>query len=244
MDRFRPPMDIRRVYDRFHAPITALDCGAMCSPHNPNGKPFCCDICSAVPAAYKSEWAYLQANTGLWHVYRGDECAGEPADPDGLLAETPDTMLLLACQGPAHCQRAFRALSCRQFPFFPYITVDYRFIGLAYEWEFEQTCWVISSLGQVSAAYREEFVRSFDSLFDLWPDEIESYAVHSEQMRAVFARRGRRIPLLHRRGGAYLLSPGSERSERLRRVAPERLPRFGPYRGSLPPSSSALSMEE
>ena len=46
-------------------------------------------------------------------------------------------MLLLACQGPAHCQRPFRALSCRQFPFFPYITADDRFIGLAYEWEFE-----------------------------------------------------------------------------------------------------------
>lgn len=222
-------MDIRRVYDRFHSPIMGLDCGAMCAPHNPNAKPFCCDICGAVPAVYKSEWEYLHANTDLWHVWRGDECVAGPADPAGLLAETPDSMLLLACQGPAHCQRPYRALSCRQFPFFPYITSDYRFIGLAYEWEFETTCWVISSLGQVSEIYRQEFVRTFDSLFDLWPDEMASYAAHSEQMREVFVMRGRRIPLLHRCGGAYLLSP---RSERMRRVDPECLPRFGPYRAS------------
>jgi hypothetical protein len=227
MQRSLSSMDIRRLYDRFHTPITALDCGTKCAPHNPNGKPFCCDICSAVPAAYKPEWDYLRANTDLWHAWRGDECASEPADPAGLLAETPDAMLLLACKGPAHCQRPFRALSCRQFPFFPYITSDYRFVGLAYEWEFEAVCWVISSLDQVSEVYRLEFIDTFDALFDRWPDEIESYAAHSEQMRAVFAARRRRIAMLHRRGGAYLLSPGSER---MVRVDAQRLPRFGPYR--------------
>ena len=222
-----PAIDFRSVYNQFDAPIAAVDCGAMCAPHNPSGKPFCCDICRAVPAAYRPEWDYLRANSDLWHVWRGDECAAEPTDPAGLLAETPEAMLLLACQGPDHCQRDYRALSCRQFPFFPYLTSDYRFIGLAYEWDFEPVCWVISRLDRVSAAYREEFVRTFDSLFDLWPDEMESYAAHSEQMRADFAQRGRRIPLLHRNGSAYLLSPLSERA---RKVDVQRLPRFGPYK--------------
>ena len=227
MPTFRPRIDFRHTYHHFNAPVTAIDCGTMCAPHNPSGKPFCCDICAAVPAAYHSEWDYLRENTDLWHAWRGDECAAEPADPADLRAETPETMLLLACKGPAHCQRPYRALSCRQFPFFPYITSDSRFIGLAYEWEFESTCWVISSLSRVSSAYRSEFVATFDGLFDRWPDELDSYAVHSEQMRATFAAKKRRIPLLHRNGLAYRISPASER---MARVAPEALPRFGPYR--------------
>jgi hypothetical protein len=135
-------------------------------------------------------------------------------------------MLLLACQGPARCQRSFRALSCRQFPFFPYITSRGRLIGLAYEWEFETVCWVISNLGLVTAHYRQEFLQVYDTLLAHWADEFESYALKSEQARDFFAAQGRRLPLLHRNGGYYLVSP---RSERMARVDPARLSRFGFY---------------
>ena len=67
-----------------------------------------------------------------------DYAATSPVDP-AVAAE------MLACLGPAHCQRPFRAVSCRQFPFFPYISSSLRFIGLAHEWEFENTCWVMQS---------------------------------------------------------------------------------------------------
>ena len=109
----------------------------------------------------------------------------------------------------------------------PYITADDRFLGLVYEWDFEPLCWVISHLESVTDTYRREFVATYDVILAQWPDEYESYAAASEDMRAHFAAQRRRIPLLHRRGGFYLLSP---RSERLERVLPQRLPRFGPYR--------------
>lgn len=224
---FTPRIDFRQLYDRFDAPIADVDCGLMCAPHNPNGKPFCCDICQAVPAAYRQEWAYLEQHTNLWHIWRGDECPGDPDDPDALRAETPEHMQLLACLGPEHCQREFRAVSCRQFPFFPYVTSDERLIGLAYEWAFEPTCWLISNLGRVTQAYRREFIQIYDELFDQWPDEYESYVILSQQAREHFAAQKRRIPILHRNGGYYLLSPASER---LRRVSPEAFRRFGPYK--------------
>jgi hypothetical protein len=129
--------------------------------------------------------------------------------------------------GPANCQRQYRAVSCRQFPFFPYVTADYRFLGLTYEWHFEQSCWVISHMDLVTSAFRREFINTFDELFALWQDEFESYAVMSEQMRTHFKRSGRRIPILHRNGKNYLLSPGNER---LTRVAPEEYKKFGPYK--------------
>lgn len=218
--------DMRRLYDSFDEPVTTFDCGSMCAPYNPNGKPFCCDICHAVPVAYRAEWKYLERNTDLWHAWRGDECAAEPTDPARLLSDAPEYMLFLACKGPQDCQRTYRVISCRQFPFFPYVTDDYRFIGLAYEWEFESTCWVISHLEAVTEAYRQEFIRFYDHLFELCPGEFDSYAGLSEQMRAHFALQKRRIPILHRNGGYHLLSP---RSERLQRVLPVRFRRFGPY---------------
>ena len=199
-DRLTPRLDMRGLYDRFNVPVAEIDCGQMCAPHNPSGKPFCCDICQAVPAAYKQEWEYLRRSTHLWRKWRGNECPADLNNPDDLRAETPRHMTLLACQGPAHCQREFRALSCRQFPFFPYVTSDYRFIGLAYEWAFEATCWVIRNLRAVTAAYRQEFVQTYDHLFAVWQAEFDSYAALSEQMRAHFAARKRRIPILHRNG--------------------------------------------
>jgi hypothetical protein len=227
MSKHVPHLEIRQLYDRFNASVTSIDCGAMCAPHNPTGKPFCCDICQAVPAAFHQEWKYLKANTDLWHSWRGDECPTDPTPPAELRAQTPAHMRLLACKGPALCQRPFRALSCRQFPFFPYVTSQYRFLGLAYEWEFEPVCWVISNLSRVTPTYREEFIRTFDQLFALWQDEFDSYAVRSEEMRVHFTAHRRRIPILHRNGGYYLLSPASER---LARVSPDQFQRFGPYR--------------
>ena len=143
-----------------------------------------------------------------------------------LRADTPKEMILLACLGPSRCECEFRALSCRQFPFFPCVTSDYRFLGLAYEWESESRCWVISDLSSVTQQYRDEFVRTYDRLFALFQDEFDNYAYQSENLRAEFLRHNRRIPLLHRNGGVYLVNP---RRERLYRVDPAQLPRFAPY---------------
>lgn len=220
-----PLANIRALYDGFETPVTATDCGQQCAPHNPGGKAFCCDICHAVPAVYRQEWDYLRPNTDLWQLWRGDECSQGP-NVQLLQAEAPEEMVLLACLGPQSCQRPFRAISCRQFPFFPYVTSDYRFVGLAYEWEFEPVCWVISNLGHVTDEYRQKFVALHDQLFALEQEIFENYAYHSEQMRAHFVGQRRRIPLLHRKGGFYLVSPASER---MARVSPANLPKFGFY---------------
>lgn len=208
------PLDVKALYERFDSSVTAFDCGEKCRIHNANGKPFCCDICHAVPVAYPQEWEYLRPRTDLWHEWTGDECPTDPTDPEILHEQTPDHLLLMACKGPAFCLREYRASSCRQFPFFPYVDSEYRFIGLAYEWEFESTCWVISHLDAVTDAYRQEFIRVYDDLFCRIPNEFESYAGTSEEMRERFSLLKRRIPILHRNGGAYLLSPKSERLER------------------------------
>jgi hypothetical protein len=211
------------VYSSFQAPIAALNCGDKCAPFNERGVPFCCDTRHAVPTAYKSEWDYLKANTDLWHLWE----AGDARETQELRQETPDNQVLVECLGHLRCQRGFRTLTCRAFPFFPYINREGEFLGLSYYWEFEERCWVISNMQVVSPEYRAQFCATYEDLFARMPDELENFHHHSNVMRRIFGRRHRTIPLLHRNGKIYKISP---RSGRMRRILPEDLPKFGPYK--------------
>ncbi|MCX6056201.1 MAG: hypothetical protein NTZ74_15060 [Chloroflexi bacterium] len=208
-------INFRSLYSHFDSPISPVDCGKMCSPKNGSGKPFCCDNCQALPVAYKPEWAYLKSSTDLWHLWQGDECESEPCDPHELEEQTPEYLLLLVCKGPAFCEREFRSLSCRQFPFFPYITANSHFIGFTYDWEFKSKCWVIQHLEQVTDTYRKEFTQAFDEIFSCWPEDFDSYVELSEETREHYSSIHRRVPILHRNGSNYLLSPKSERQYKL-----------------------------
>lgn len=220
---FEPKDNFASLYARFEAPISALDCGKKCAPYNEHGVPFCCDTRHAVPVAYDEEWKFLQANTGLWHLWQGEN-AEETRE---LASETPDGMVLIACLGHLACQRGFRSLTCRAFPFFPYLDSEKEFIGLSYYWEYDDRCWVISNLQVVSPEYRQQFIDAFENLFAQMPPERDSYARHSAHMRRVFSRWRRTIPLLHRDGSTYKISP---RSGKLRQVDAASLPKYGPYK--------------
>jgi hypothetical protein len=175
-----------------------------------------------VPSVYAAEWQYLESNTDLWHPWK-PEAGGSSSRLRSLL---PEGQVLVECLGHALCQRSFRSITCRSFPFFPYLSTEGEFLGLSYYWEFEDRCWVISHLEKVTPTYLEEFVRTYEKLFELFPDEIENFRYHSTRMRRLFERMKRAVPLLHRNGYLYKITP---RNGRMRRIPPEKLPRFGPY---------------
>ena len=219
------PQEIREIFAGFSLPITEIDCGQKCAPHNPAGKPFCCDICEAVPAAYESEWATVRVESKLWHRYRGDECANqsEALDDD----EMPDGMIPLACLGHQSCERENRLISCRQFPFFPYVSSEYEFLGLVYDADFEEKCWVISNLTEVTDAYQKQFVQTFDIIFALFQDEFDGYALRSEEMREAFAEQKRGFVILLLDGSFGMLNPVNEG---IKPIEAEQLEGFGVYR--------------
>jgi len=217
------PKDFGTIYTSFNTPILELDCGRKCALYNDYGVPFCCDTRHAVPTAYHSEWDYLQASTELWHPWEGE-------DPEGLTdlrSETPPEQVLIACLGHEHCQREYRSITCRAFPFFPYFNSEGNFLGLSYYWEFEDRCWVISNLQVVSEDYQREFIKAYEFLFELQPEEISNFSDHSDFMRSAFEGFRRAIPLLHRNGHVYKISP---KVERMRRVERESLSKFGVYK--------------
>ena len=145
----------------------------------------------------------------------------------GCNAQTPKGQVLIECKGHLHCQRQYRSLTCRAFPFFPYFTLKGEFIGISYYWEYEDRCWIISHLDQVSSGYVSEFVTIYETIFQVYPEEKEAFRYHSSMMRRLFSRRKRAIPLLHRNGRAYKISP---RDGRKRKISAQDLPKYGPYR--------------
>jgi hypothetical protein len=211
------------LYQSFQAPITALDCGKKCAPYNERGVPFCCDTHHAIPTAYQAEWAYLQANTDLWHLWQPDSSPRMVF----LRSIVPDGQVLIECLGSRLCQRNFRSITCRSFPFFPYISHEHEFIGLSYYWEYEDRCWVISHLSTVTPEYLSDFIQTYDRIFEMVPEELANFQHYSASMRHRFGRMKRAIPLYHRNGNLYKVTP---RSGRMRGVDPRKLPKFGPYR--------------
>ena len=216
------PSDFAEFYAKFDVPIAGVDCGAKCAPYNEFGVPFCCDTDHAIPTAYFPEWYFLQANTDLWRPWQGEDSD----ETKRLSSELPKGQILIECLGHKLCQRSFRSVTCRAFPFFPYISKGNEFLGLSYYWEYEDRCWVISHLDTVTPNYINAFVNTYDTLFEVNPEEFGNFRSHSIIMRRIFGRNKRKVPLLHRDGNVYLITP---KNGQIIRVDWADLPKFGPY---------------
>ena len=214
---------VSELYAGFDAPITALDCGDKCAPYNQHGVPFCCDSQQVVPTAYDSEWIYLQENSDLWHLWQG-ESAAETAE---LMQATPSGQVLIECKGHQHCQRDYRSFTCRAFPFFPYLNSMGEFIGISYYAEYAAQCWLISNLPRVERSYLNQFVQTYEWIFDLAPAEKENFFIHSAHVRETFAKKRRQVVVISRNGEFWKIRPTNES---VTRINPAKLSKLGPYR--------------
>lgn len=218
-------IDFAQLYKAYHAPISALDCGEKCAPYNEHAVPFCCDIQQVVPTLYEDEWEFLRTKTDLWHKLRENEVVNFKS----LQKDVPVEQILMACKGHLLCQREYRAISCRSFPFFPYINQSGEFIGLSYYWEYEDRCWIISNLNEVTREFINSTVSTFDLVLGKLPSERESFWYYSKIMRKEYERKQRAITLIHRNGHFYKISP---KNERLRKITNKKLQKHGPYKAA------------
>jgi hypothetical protein len=189
------------LYAGFNAPISRFDCGTKCAPHN-GGEPVCCNTKFAIPVSTIEEWTFLKSRSTMWHSYKPRDEA-ERKVKEAL----PRYCKMMECNGAARCERDNRALSCRAFPFFPYVTKQYEFVGLTYYWAYEPTCWVISNLQIVDKDFVFEFISTFEYIFRMVTEELEIFRDHSASMRRVFSRRGKNIPLIGRDAKYYEVIP-------------------------------------
>jgi len=220
----------RRVYDSFTAPVARFDCGKKCAPHN-GGEPVCCSTEHAIPILDKWEFELLRSRSDLWRPYKPNDAEGR-----AIVADMHHECRAAECKGAAHCERDNRALACRAFPFFPYITRDGRIPGLSYYWAFEDRCWVISHLEIATREFVRECLAAYEAIFAEDRLEYECNRDMSADMRRVFSRRNRGIPLIGRDGGYFIVEP---RTHVIRAAQPDEFPRHGPYKDEPPQADAA-----
>jgi hypothetical protein len=202
-------------------PLCEIDCGLKCGPYNDYGVPICCDINQVVPAAFELEWEYLKDQTDFWSPWK----SSNPHFYD-LEEEVQNGQVLIQCQGYQECQRDYRTLTCRAFPFFPYLDSKDTLSGMAYFPEFRSGCWIISNLDVVSQPYKEAFQGTFQELFAIYPDYLKDHADFCRYIREQAAEEHKKIVMLGFYGGAFLVDPLTE--EKIQ-VEYKELSAFGPF---------------
>ncbi|WNJ98866.1 hypothetical protein L2D14_13420 [Thalassospiraceae bacterium LMO-JJ14] len=210
----------KRIFKDFTANVVPLDCGEKCR-HLNDGIPVCCDIEQAVPIMDKREFKLLRGRSDLWRKYRPPNKHGEE-----LVESLHHDCVAAECKGAQFCERDNRSLSCRAFPFFPYITREGDFIGMATYWTFEDRCWVISNLKKVTREFIAEFHDVYERLFEKKSDEFEVFKDYSATMRRVFSRKGRPIHIIDRDKKFHAILP---KGAGMHRVKKSELPTFEPY---------------
>lgn len=205
-DSHEPPMNRKKhfakVHERFDAPIAErYDCGRYCAPLN-GGQPVCCTTEHAIPVVDKEEWRLLKTRTDLWSKFK-------PKDRDSkeIVDELHHNCTAIECKGAAFCERHNRTLACRAFPFFPYFTREQEIAGISYYWTFEDRCWVISNLQIVEPEFIRQLIWAYQYLFKRDDEERQAYLDQSANMRRVFSRSGRPIPVIGRDGELYKVMP-------------------------------------
>ena len=208
------------IFNGFNAPVVNLDCGQKCS-HLNGGSPVCCDVGNAVPIMDKSEFKLLRARSDLWRKYKPESEHGKE-----LANSLHKDCIAAECKGAQFCERNNRSLSCRAFPFFPYIDKHGEFLGMATYWTFEDRCWVISNMKTVTAVFIEEFFVTYAYLFEQKPDEYQVFKDYSATMRRVFSRWKRPIHIIARDNTFLAIQP---KGAGMHPVRKRDLPKFGPY---------------
>ena len=211
----------RELYSGFEVSLCKVDCGLKCGPYNDYGVPICCDIHQVIPSAFDLEWRYLKENTDLWQPWSSTDQYNEELEEEIL-----DGQVLLQCKGHQECQREFRTLTCRAFPFYPYLDSAGKFLGMSYYPEFRFGCWIISNLDMVDQSFKTAFQWAFQRVFELYPDYCQNYIDYSGYERQKAAEESEMVVLLDFTGSVHLIDPLTEKEYP---VQYKDLMAYGPY---------------
>ncbi len=211
MTDFNSDFTFKELYQEFSLPLSEIDCGEKCGPYNDHGVPVCCDIELVVPSAYDLEWEYLQSETELWRLWQGSGSV----EQEELTRKVQPGQQLLQCLGHQYCQRSYRSITCRAFPFYPYQDSSGNLLGLAYYREYRNQCWIISNLSAVKDEYKKQFQRAFGKIFQRYPEIKENFLHFSGYMRRQVADADEGLTLLDFAGRAFMVNPITEQVQEI-----------------------------
>lgn len=167
-----------------------LDCGELCAPEN-DGVPFCCDCDWLIPVMYENEYAYLKKKTNLWRRFRP-----RTQHEKNIIEQTDDSTVFGDCLGHEECDRRFRSVSCRIFPFEPYLDLEGNLLGLTYSYRLDTECPIYNKPKLVSKRFITDQLRMWEYIFRKDPSEKELYREQSIQIRRYCSRKKKPLYVL------------------------------------------------
>ncbi len=180
--------NFEKLYQILKSPVCDFDCGELCSKNN-NGVPVCCEVNVVVPILYKEEYDYLCSNSTLWKKFKP-----KSDDDHELLEDCGYDDIAAVCKGHKNCDRDYRSLVCRTFPFYPFIDEEGVFIGLTYNYDFEAKCIIVGNCDIVSKTYLRELIEAWNYIFSLDEEEFEG---HYNISREIEVKRKKEKKVLH-----------------------------------------------
>jgi len=199
------------LYNAFTAEVCDFNCGTLCAPDN-GGEPACCRNDGCAPILYKDELRYLKSNTDMWRRRRARN-----EEERKEFAEIEDYICYGGCKGVTHCDRRYRSLTCRFFPFEPYIEKSGQFPGLTWVYRCDYLCPLIGNREvRINQEYIDQSVRVWWSMFALYPEEYSCYYEESEKTRRTLKRRGKRVRIFRSSEAETIRRRQEELLEKLR----------------------------
>ncbi|MBN1115372.1 MAG: hypothetical protein JXA66_08530 [Oligoflexia bacterium] len=186
--------DFRYLYNILDANITDFDCGAICALEN-DGVPVCCEVNVVIPILYKNEYKYVNRHCKLWKRFKP-----ENAHDKRLIKDCGYDDIMAICRGHKDCNRNYRSMVCRTFPFYPFIEKNGNFLGLTYNYDFENKCILVGHPGMVNPVYIKQSLKAWNYVFD--KDEAE-YDAHYDLSRVIEnkrRRKGKKIDIINTEG--------------------------------------------
>jgi len=186
--------DFEYIYRHYDSTPVRFDCGTLCAPKN-DGVPFCCDSGWLIPVMYEREFASLRERTDLWKRFRP-----KTNHEKKIVEETDKSSIFGTCLGHERCDRRFRSVSCRVFPFEPYLDLEGNLLGLVYNYRLGNKCPLVDRPKLISRKFVSDQLKMWKYIFEREPSERDVYRDESIQVRRYLSRKKKPIYIFTPRG--------------------------------------------
>jgi hypothetical protein len=184
------------LYKSFSAQVCSVNCGALCAPFN-RGIPYCCKHRYQEPILFTGELAWLKTQTALWkHKPLNTRAHRRSA------AAIEDYIKYAHCKGIEQCERKYRSLACRFFPFEPYFESGKKFAGLVFMYRAAKRCPLIDHPTiRINQRYINQAIQVWKKIFAAYPREMELYIHNSRGLRLSMKLKNKRIRVFTEKSG-------------------------------------------
>ena len=190
MKRTLTEKKLKQLYRLLSVRMTDFDCGKHCAPQN-SGVPYCCDKGKVTPVLFKDEYQWHRQRGGFWR-----KMPVKTKSDRKLVEESCSYNVFAVCPGVQNCRRTSRSLTCRLFPFEPFLDSTGYVKGLVYQDGDNRSCSLMEKPQHMyNQLYIRNAIRVWQELVDTFPEDKDLYMRESRKRTRQAARADKPVSL-------------------------------------------------